>query len=145
LIADQLARLKIAGSVVVVVKDDAILFARGYGYANVENHRSMTADSTLVRPGSISKLSTGIAVMQLVEQGRLDLDRDVNEYLDFHIPISDRGVPVTLRRLMTPRAGFEGRSFGTLARSLRRITSRSATGNLLDDLLGDGQRTGQSG
>jgi CubicO group peptidase (beta-lactamase class C family) len=109
LIKDPLARLKIASAVVVVVvvKDDGILFARGYGYADVENKRPMTADATLVRPGSISKLFTGIAVMQLVEQGKLDLDRDVNDYLDFHIPTPDGGVPVTLRRLMTHRAGFE--------------------------------------
>jgi CubicO group peptidase (beta-lactamase class C family) len=107
LIIDQLARLKIAGAVAVVVKDNGILFARGYGYADVENKRRMTADATLVRPGSISKLFTGIAVMQLVEQGKLDLDRDVNDYLDFHIPTPDGGVPVTLRRLMTHRAGFE--------------------------------------
>jgi CubicO group peptidase (beta-lactamase class C family) len=107
LITDQLARLKIAGAVVVVVKDDSILFAKGYGYADVENKRPMTADATLVRPGSISKLFTGIAVMQLVEQGKLDLDRDVNDYLDFHIPTPEGGVPVTLRRLMTHRAGFE--------------------------------------
>src|SRR5262249_53330337 len=56
LIQGQLARLKIAGTVVVVVKDDSILFAKGYGYADVETKRPMTADSTLVRPGSISKL-----------------------------------------------------------------------------------------
>jgi len=107
LVRDQLARLKIAGAVVVVVKDDGILFARGYGYADVEKKRPMTADTTLVRPGSISKLFTGVAVMQLVEQGKLDLDRDVNDYLDFHIPTPEGGVPVTLRRLMTHRAGFE--------------------------------------
>jgi CubicO group peptidase (beta-lactamase class C family) len=107
LMKEQLARLKIAGAVVVVVKDDGILFARGYGYADVENKRSMTPDATLVRPGSISKLFTGIAVMQLVEQGKLDLDRDVNNYIDFHIPTPEGGVPVTLRRLMTHRAGFE--------------------------------------
>ena len=107
LIKDQLARLKFAGAVVVMVKDDGILFARGYGYADVENKRPMTADATLVRPGSISKLFTGIAVMQLVEQGKLDLDRDVNDYLDFHVPTPTGGVPVTLRRLMTHRAGFE--------------------------------------
>jgi CubicO group peptidase (beta-lactamase class C family) len=107
LINDQLAQLKIAGAVVVVVKDDGILFAKGYGYADVENKRPMTADATLVRPGSISKLFTGIAVMQLVEQGKLDLDRDVNDYLDFQVPTPDGGVPVTLRRLMTHRAGFE--------------------------------------
>lgn len=67
----------------------------------------MTADTTLLRAGSISKLFTGIAVMQLVGQRELDLDRDVNEYLDFRIPTPEGGVPVTLRRLMTHRAGFE--------------------------------------
>lgn len=107
LMQDQLSRLKIAGAVAVVVKNGGILFARGYGYADVESRRPMTADDTLVRPGSISKLFTGIAVMQLVEQGKLDLDRDVNDYLDFHIPTPAGGVPVTLRRLMTHRAGFE--------------------------------------
>jgi hypothetical protein len=60
-----------------------------------------------VRPGSISKLFTGIAVMQLVDAGRLDLDRDVNGYIDFAIPTPQGGVPVTLRRLLTHRAGFE--------------------------------------
>jgi len=107
LIENQLAHLKIAGAVVVVVKNGRTLFARGYGYADVESRRPMTADKTLVRPGSISKLFIGIAVMQLVEQGKLDLDRDVNDYLDLHIPTPDGGVPVTLRRLMTHRAGFE--------------------------------------
>jgi CubicO group peptidase (beta-lactamase class C family) len=107
LIERQLERLKIAGAVVVVVKDSAILLAKGYGYADVENKRPMTADATLVRPGSISKLFTGIAVMQLVEQDKLDLDRDVNDNLVFHFPTPDGGVPVTLRRLMTHRAGFE--------------------------------------
>src|ERR1700730_6116683 len=107
LMKGELARLKIAGAVVVVVKDDGILFARGYGYSDIQNQRPMTPDTTLVRPGSISKLFTGMAVMQLVEQGKLDLDRDVNDYLDFHIPTPDGGVPVTLRRLMTHRAGFE--------------------------------------
>jgi len=106
-ITDQLARWNIAGAVVVVVKDDGLLFAKGYGYADADNKRPMTADATLVRPGSISKLFTGIAVMQLVEQGKLDLDRDVNDYLDFRIPTPEGGVPVTLRRLMTHRAGFE--------------------------------------
>src|SRR5262245_24389092 len=107
LIENQLARLKIEGAVVVVVKNGSTLFAHGYGYADVESRRPMTVDKTLIRPGSISKLFTGIVVMRLVEQGKLDLDRDVNDYLDFHIPTPDGGVPVTLRRLMTHRAGFE--------------------------------------
>src|SRR5664279_2503453 len=95
------------GAVVVVVTRDAEAFAKGYGFADIEDKKPFTADTTLVRPGSISKLFTGIAGMQLVDAGKLDLDRDVNSYIDFVIPTPEGGVPVTLRRLLTHRAGFE--------------------------------------
>ncbi len=113
----QLAKLKIAGAVVTIVKDGAIVLAKGYGFADIAAGRRMTADGSLVRPGSISKLFTGIAVMQLVEQGKLDLDRDVNDYLDFHVPTPAGGVPVTLRRLLTHRAGFEEHVKGVFSRA----------------------------
>ena len=103
----QLQRLAIAGAVVVVVKDGAVALAKGYGFADAAAGRPMTADDTLVHVGSISKLFTGIAVMQLVDRGALDLDRDVNDYLDFHVPTPPGGVPVTLGLLLTHRAGFE--------------------------------------
>ena len=102
----QLEREDIAGAVVLVVKDGAILFAKGYGYSDVEKKNPVTVDATLFRPGSISKLFTWTAVMQLVEQGKLDLDRDVNEYLDFKIP-AKFGKPITLRNIMTHTPGFE--------------------------------------
>jgi CubicO group peptidase (beta-lactamase class C family) len=107
LMEQQLTGQHVAGAVAVAVKDGTVLFAKGYGLADIEAKRAMTADATLVRPGSISKLFTAISVMQLVEQGKLDLDRDVNGYLDFRIPVPEGGVPVTLRRLLTHRAGFE--------------------------------------
>src|SRR5262249_38054618 len=75
-----------AGATVGIVKDGKLLFAKGYGYADVAKHTPVSAEETLFRPGSVSKLFTWTAVMQLVEQGKLDLDRDVNEYLDFKIP-----------------------------------------------------------
>src|SRR5690606_35310692 len=62
--------------------------------------------ATLFRPGSVSKLFTWTAVMQLVEQGKLDLDADINQYIDFEIPLYD-GILVTLRQVMTHSAGFE--------------------------------------
>ncbi|MBS1867225.1 MAG: beta-lactamase family protein, partial [Acidobacteria bacterium] len=102
----QLERENIAGAVISVVKDGKLLFAKGYGYADVEKRRPVTADATLFRPGSISKLFTWTAVMQLVEQKKLDLDKDVNGYIDFTIP-PDYGKPVTLRDIMTHTAGFE--------------------------------------
>src|SRR5437868_7764795 len=106
LIPSQLQNRDIAGAVVSVVKDGQVLFVKGYGYADVEAKKPVTADQTLFRPGSISKVFSATAVMQLVEQGELDLDRDVNEYLDFAIP-KTYPEPVTLRRLLTHTAGFE--------------------------------------
>src|SRR2546426_5735273 len=106
LIPSQLQNRDIAGAVVSVVKDGQVLFAKGYGYADFAAKKPVLADQTLFRPGSISKLFTATAVMQLVEQGKLDLDRDVNEYLDFAIP-KTYPEPVTLRRLLTHTAGFE--------------------------------------
>src|SRR5436309_9600600 len=106
LIPSQLRNRNIAGAVVSVVKDGQVLFQKGYGYADFEAKKPVLADQTLFRPGSISKLFTATAVMQLVEQGKLDLDRDVNEYLDFAIP-KTYPEPVTLRQLLTHTAGFE--------------------------------------
>jgi CubicO group peptidase (beta-lactamase class C family) len=106
LIPAQLQNRDIAGAVVSVVKDGRILLAKGYGYADFAAKKPVVADTTLFRPGSISKVFTATAVMQLVEQGKLDLDRDVNEYLDFEIP-KTYPEPVTLRRLLTHTAGFE--------------------------------------
>jgi CubicO group peptidase (beta-lactamase class C family) len=103
----QLARSEIPGAVVVVIKDDQVLAEKGYGFADVESHRPMTSDRTLTNIASIKKLFEGIAIMQLVERGCLNLDEDVNSYLDFSIPTPRGGVPVTLRRLMTHRGGFE--------------------------------------
>jgi CubicO group peptidase (beta-lactamase class C family) len=95
-----------AGAVVVVVKDGHVLLQKGYGYADVSKKIPMDPEQTMVRIGSTSKLFTWTAVMQLVEQGKLDLDRNINDYLDFTIP-NDFGKPVTLRDLMNHRGGFE--------------------------------------
>ena len=96
----------IPGAVVTVVKDGQILTARGYGYADLDKRAPVDPQRTLFRPGSISKLITWTAVMQQVERGKIDLDRDVNAYLDFRIPPRD-GKPITMREIMTHTAGFE--------------------------------------
>jgi CubicO group peptidase (beta-lactamase class C family) len=102
----QLQREDIAGAVIAVVKDGKVIFAKGYGFSDVEKREPVTADATLFRPGSISKLFTWTSVMQLAEQGKLDLDKDVNEYLDFKI-LPAYGKPITLNNIMTHTAGFE--------------------------------------
>lgn len=101
----QLKREDIAGATVAIVKDGKQLFSKGYGYADVTQKKPVTAE-TLFRPGSVSKLFTWTAVMQLVEQGKLDLGKDVNEYLDFKIPAAF-GQSISLKNILTHTAGFE--------------------------------------
>jgi len=102
----QLAREDIAGVVIAVVKEGKPFFAKGYGYSDVEKKIRVSPDATLFRPGSISKLFNWTGIMQQVELGKLDLDRDVNDYLDFKIP-STYPKPITLRDIMTHTPGFE--------------------------------------
>jgi CubicO group peptidase (beta-lactamase class C family) len=71
----------IAGAVVVVVKDGTVFFSKGYGFAGVDEQIPVDPAQTLFRMGSVSKVFTWTSVMQLVEQGKLDLDTDVNAYL----------------------------------------------------------------
>jgi CubicO group peptidase (beta-lactamase class C family) len=101
----NLQRGNIAGAVVVVVKDGQVVFQKGYGYSDVESRRPFDAETTVLRPGSVSKLMTWTAVMQLVEQGKINLDTDINGYLNFKIP-PFQGKPITMRNLMTHTPGF---------------------------------------
>ena len=101
-----LERARIPGAVVVVVRGDRVLLEKRYGFSDVAKRKPVLPDATIFRPGSVSKLFTWTAVMQQVEAGRIDLDKDVNAYLDFTIPPFD-GKPVTMRHIMTHTAGFE--------------------------------------
>jgi len=96
----------VPGAVVTVVVDGERFFTKGYGYADLEERTPVDAERTLFRPGSISKLFTWTAVMQLVEEGALSLDTDVNEYLDLAIP-DTFPEPVTVNHLVTHTPGFE--------------------------------------
>jgi CubicO group peptidase (beta-lactamase class C family) len=112
LLTRQLAESHIPGASVAVVKDGHLFFAKGYGYANLEQHTPLVADQTLVRVGSVAKLFTWTAVMQLAEQGKLDLGADINTYLAaFKIPAT-YPAPITLAHLLTHTAGFEDRQRG---------------------------------
>ncbi|HSR47309.1 MAG TPA: serine hydrolase domain-containing protein, partial [Anaerolineales bacterium] len=106
LMAKDMEEHHIAGAAVSVVKDGLLFFAKGYGFADLENGIPVDPDATVFRIGSVNKLFTWTAVMQLVEQGKLDLDADINEYLDFPIP-DTYPQPITLKHLMTHTAGFE--------------------------------------
>jgi CubicO group peptidase (beta-lactamase class C family) len=106
LMAAYLAEKGIAGATVSVVRNGALLFAKGYGFADAPARALVDADRTLFRIASVTKLFTATALMQLVEQGRLDLDTDVNHYLDFEIPATFPE-PITVRHLLTHTPGFE--------------------------------------
>jgi CubicO group peptidase (beta-lactamase class C family) len=102
----QLERSDIAGASVLVTQNGQVLLEKGYGYADLKSKKPVDPATTLFRLASISKLFTWVSVMQLVEQGKLDLDTDVNQYLDFQIrPAFSK--PITLRNLMTHTGGFE--------------------------------------
>lgn len=101
----QIQQDNIAGAVVAVVKDGQVIFAKGYGYSDLKNKKPVSPDDTLFRVGSISKLFTWTAVMQQVQAGKINLDSDINQYLDFHV--NEPHGKITMRNLMTHTPGFE--------------------------------------
>ena len=106
-ITEQLAADHIAGATVAVVKDGRLFYAHGYGYADVEHKTPVDANVSMFEIGSTTKLFTWTAVMQLVQQGKINLHADVNTYLkDFKIP-STYPQPITMEHLMTHTPGFE--------------------------------------
>ena len=78
LMNSQLEEQHIAGAVVVIIKDGEVLLSKGYGYADVAKQIPVDAESTLFRPGSVTKLFTWTAVMQLAEQGKTRSDRPIS-------------------------------------------------------------------
>lgn len=121
-----MAKGGIVGTVVVVVKDGKVLVKKGYGYSDLKSRKPVDPEGTLFRPGSVSKLFTWTAVMQQVEAGKIDLDADVNKYLDFTIPPRN-GKPITMRDVMTHTPGFEEAIRGL-------ITADPAMGNNEENL-----------
>ncbi len=111
----------IAGATVGIIKDGQPALLKGYGYADVKNEQPVNPDSTLFRIGSISKMFVWTAIMQLKEEGKLELDADINRYLeDVKIP-DTYDDPITLRDLMTHSAGFEEYIIGLFARDSTRL------------------------
>lgn len=106
----------IPGGAVVLVSPDSVLLCKAYGYANYEDQIKAT-DTTLFQVGSVGKLFTSIAAMQLVERGLLDLDEDVNNYLVGWKIENPFEKPVTLRNLLTHTGGFNERVIGYQAKT----------------------------
>ena len=120
----QIETGRLPGAVLVLVKDGRIFFSKGYGYADLAEQIPVIPDQTVFRVGSLSKLFTATAVMQLVERGLLSLDADVQTYLPFpqlraqlQAQLHDGPLtPVTLAHLLTHTAGFDERTIGIATR-----------------------------
>jgi CubicO group peptidase (beta-lactamase class C family)/D-alanyl-D-alanine dipeptidase len=104
-IAREVAGKKLPALSIALVDDQAIVWARGFGYVDPKEKVPATAD-TVYRVGSVSKLFTDIAVMQLVERGVLDLDVPVTKYLPDFKPANPFKKPITLRQMMAHRSGL---------------------------------------
>jgi len=116
----QLKRFQVPGAVLTIVKDGRELFNRGYGSARLEPQTPVDAEKSLFRVASITKVFTATAVMQQVEKGKLDLDTDINNYLDFELK-RNFDAPVTLTHLLTHTAGFEISDIGDAAHTPREV------------------------
>jgi CubicO group peptidase (beta-lactamase class C family)/D-alanyl-D-alanine dipeptidase len=90
---------------IAVVDDQQVVWAEGFGFQDADRKVPATAD-TVYRVGSISKLFTDIAVMQLVEEGTLDLDAPVQTWLPDFRPEHPYDIPLTLRQMMSHRSGL---------------------------------------
>ncbi len=122
LIAAQMKADHVPGAVVTVVKNGQVFFIKGYGYSNIADQIPVSPVRTLFRIGSTSKLFVWTAVMQLVDQGKLDLDADVNSYLDFQIPAT-YPEPITIKNLFTHTPGFEESNVGLFVYTPDQLTS----------------------
>jgi CubicO group peptidase (beta-lactamase class C family) len=112
LMSGLIASGEFPGATILVIEDGKVSFKAGYGYADISARTPVDPDRTRFRVASISKLFTATAVMQLIEQGKVDLNADVNTYLpSFKIP-STYAEPVTLANVLTHTAGFDDRYLG---------------------------------
>ncbi len=112
----------VAGAIISVVHAGKTLFSGGYGAAHIGENEPVDPSQSIFRLASVSKLFVATAVMQLVEQGTLDINADVNTYTKgFRIPEAF-GAPVTLANLLTHTGGFDDRFLGMAARTPETLT-----------------------
>ncbi|MCP4170677.1 MAG: beta-lactamase family protein [Fuerstiella sp.] len=101
----DVAHKKLPAFWISLVDRDQVVWADGFGFQDAAQKRPATAE-TVYRVGSVSKLFTDIAVLQLVEKARLDLDTDVRNYLPDFKPDNPFGVVLTLRQMMSHQSGL---------------------------------------
>ncbi len=105
--AGQMVKLHIPGAVISVVKDGEMIFTKGYGVADIEKKTPVVPDKTIFRIGSITKVFTAIAVMQLADRGKIHLNDDVNKYLTGVKVPNSFSQPITFASLLTHTSGLD--------------------------------------
>jgi len=112
LIQPEVEHNSIAGATLTIVKDNKVKFQKGYGYADIAQKRKVDGKNTLFRVASISKLFVWVAIMQLYEEGKLDLNDEITKYLpNLEIP-NNYPQKITIKHLMSHTAGFEEELLG---------------------------------
>lgn len=130
----------VPGAAIVIIKDDKIIFSKGYGYANIEEEVPINPKETVFRVASVSKVFTITGIMQLEEQGLISINNDVNKYLkNFQIE-NNYEEPIKIQYLLTHTDGFETRDLATFVQDPTNITSLENT--LKSDLNSPVQKPG---
>ena len=125
---NQLQHLNTVGSEIVIVKDGEIIYEEAFGYESLEEQKEVSLEETRFRIASISKTFVALVVMKLVEEGKIDLDENVNHYLStFQIP-DTFDEPITMRHLLTHTAGFDDKLMGMGAENWQ--DTEASTGTL---------------
>src|SRR5688572_19547107 len=106
-IAAEMKKQQIPGAAFILVQNGRVVLAKGYGFADVEKKKRVDPHKTIFPIGSITKVFTATAVVQLADRGKLDLNADVNRYLKKTRVPAKYGAPVTARHLLTHTAGFD--------------------------------------
>ncbi|MHA1401372.1 MAG: serine hydrolase [Candidatus Heimdallarchaeaceae archaeon] len=101
-VADSMAEMKVPGMSVIIVHEDNIIYERGFGARNIKQYLPATTD-TLYGVGSVTKSFTCLSIMQLVEEGKIDVNNPVSNYLPFKLGFEDH--PITIHHLMCHSSG----------------------------------------
>jgi len=102
MVAEEMEKNAVPGVAVAIAKDGKLIYSKGFGYSDLENKVPFTAN-TVSRIGSISKTFTALAAMQLVEQGKLNLDAEVQTYVP---TFPKKSAPITIRQLLCHQSGI---------------------------------------
>ncbi len=115
--SEKMSEYHIPGAAIVIIQDGKPLISRGYGYANIEKKIPVDPKTTVFRVASVSKIFTITGVLQLAEQGRIDVNNDVNQYLNAFQVDNPYQEPLRIKYLLTHTDGFETRDLGTFVQS----------------------------